>query len=185
MAFSVTAVSISVSPLRIDDGDTDMFITSAPSRLPANSHDARVRVEASENLLISVRPRCRDCAAFFRGSRLCVAHLWPGYPWESGTSHAPQRCRYEPAPNSARAGGVARAPLSKTQGDQNETAWENRNRSRHGRRDGDRFDDSFGGSEWPERRDRSGRRRLRGGRCDRRRGGERQRGLLLRLRIRI
>ena len=47
IAFSVTAVSISVSPLRVDIEDTDMFITSAPSRLPAISNDDCVRVEAS------------------------------------------------------------------------------------------------------------------------------------------
>src|SRR5882672_3805 len=68
MALSVTAVSISVSPFRIDDDDTDMFITSAPSRLPANSNDACVRVEASKNILISVRPRSE--AVFFSIWRL-------------------------------------------------------------------------------------------------------------------
>ena len=36
-----------------------MFITSAPSRLPASSNEACVRVEASKNMLISVRPRKR------------------------------------------------------------------------------------------------------------------------------
>src|SRR6185503_18162621 len=68
MAFSVTAVSIKVSPLRIDDEDTDMFITSAPSRLPASSKLACVRVEASKNMLISVRPRSE--AVFFSIWRL-------------------------------------------------------------------------------------------------------------------
>src|SRR5438105_14622147 len=68
MALSVTAVSIRVSPLRIDDDDTDMFITSAPSRLPANSNEAWVRVEASKNILISVRPRSE--AVFFSIWRL-------------------------------------------------------------------------------------------------------------------
>ena len=34
-----------------------MFITSAPSRLPASSNEDCVRVEASKNRLISVRPR--------------------------------------------------------------------------------------------------------------------------------
>ncbi len=57
MAFSVTAVSISVSPLRIDEDDTDMFMTSAPSRLPAISNEDCVRVEASKNRLTWVRPR--------------------------------------------------------------------------------------------------------------------------------
>ena len=36
---------------------TDMFMTSAPSRLPASSNEAWVRVEASKNRLIWVRPR--------------------------------------------------------------------------------------------------------------------------------
>src|ERR1051326_5444575 len=71
MAFSVTAVSIRVSPFRIDDDDTDMFITSAPSRLPASSNDACVRVEASKNILISVRPRSE--AVFFSIWRLSSA----------------------------------------------------------------------------------------------------------------
>ena len=68
MAFNVMAVSISVSPLRIEDDDTDMFITSAPSRLPASSNDACVRVEASKNMLMSVRPR--SDAVFFSIWRL-------------------------------------------------------------------------------------------------------------------
>ena len=34
-----------------------MFITSAPSRLPASSNEDWVRVEASKNRLIWVRPR--------------------------------------------------------------------------------------------------------------------------------
>jgi hypothetical protein len=34
-----------------------MFITSAPSRLPASSKDAWVRVEDSKNRFIWVRPR--------------------------------------------------------------------------------------------------------------------------------
>ena len=59
MAFSVIAVSTSVSPLRIEDDDTDMFMTSAPSRLPAISNEDWVRVEASKNRLIWVRPRKR------------------------------------------------------------------------------------------------------------------------------
>ena len=68
MALSVIAVSISVSPLRIEDDDTDMFITSAPSRLPASSNEACVRVEASKNMLIRVRPR--SDAVFFSIWRL-------------------------------------------------------------------------------------------------------------------
>src|SRR4030088_2379646 len=57
MAFSVTAVSTRVSPLRIEEEDTDMFMTSAPSLLPAISNEDRVRVEASKNRLTWVRPR--------------------------------------------------------------------------------------------------------------------------------
>src|SRR5216683_396046 len=57
MALSVIAVSISVSPLRMEEEPTDMFITSAPSRLPASSKEACVRVEDSKNRLICVRPR--------------------------------------------------------------------------------------------------------------------------------
>ncbi len=40
-----------------------MFMTSAPSRLPASSNDAWVRVETSKNRLIWVRPRSE--ARFF------------------------------------------------------------------------------------------------------------------------
>ena len=47
MAFSVIAVSISVSPFFTDELATAMFITSAPSRLPASSNEDWVRVEAS------------------------------------------------------------------------------------------------------------------------------------------
>jgi hypothetical protein len=43
--------------LRIEEDDTDMFMTSAPSRLPAISNEDWVRVEASKNRLIWVRPR--------------------------------------------------------------------------------------------------------------------------------
>ena len=57
IAFSVIAVSISVSPFFIDETATDMLMTSAPSRLPASSNEVRVRVEFSKNRLITVRPR--------------------------------------------------------------------------------------------------------------------------------
>jgi len=57
MAFSVTAVSIRVSPFFTEEAPTDMFITSAPRRLPASSKELWVRVEASKKRLIWVRPR--------------------------------------------------------------------------------------------------------------------------------
>ncbi len=60
MALSVIAVSISVSPLRIDDTATAMLMTSAPSRFPATSNEVRVRVEFSKKQLMSVRPRSSD-----------------------------------------------------------------------------------------------------------------------------
>ena len=56
IAFSVSAVSISVSPFFTEDCATAMFITSAPSRLPASSKLAWVRVEFSKNMLIWVIP---------------------------------------------------------------------------------------------------------------------------------
>ena len=68
MALSVMAVSISVSPLRMEDEAVDMFITSAPSRFPASSNEDWVRVETSKNMLIWVRPR-KD-ARFFSTWRL-------------------------------------------------------------------------------------------------------------------
>ena len=47
MAFSVIAVSISVSPFFTDELATLMFMTSAPRRFPASSNEDCVRVEAS------------------------------------------------------------------------------------------------------------------------------------------
>ena len=47
IAFSVIAVSISVSPFFTEELATDMFITSAPSLFPASSNEDCVRVEAS------------------------------------------------------------------------------------------------------------------------------------------
>ena len=75
MALSVIAVSISVSPLRIEDEEADMFMTSAPSRLPASSNEAWVRVETSKNRLIWVRPRSEVC--FFSTWRLRVTNSSP------------------------------------------------------------------------------------------------------------
>jgi hypothetical protein len=68
MALSVIAVSINVSPLRIEDEPVDMFMTSAPRRLPASSNEACVRVETSKKRLICVRPR--SDARFFSIWRL-------------------------------------------------------------------------------------------------------------------
>ena len=56
IAFSVVAVSISVSPLATLLVCIAMFITSAPSRLPAISKLDWVRVEFSKNMLIWVLP---------------------------------------------------------------------------------------------------------------------------------
>ena len=67
MAFNVIAVSIKVSPLRIDEACTAMLMTSAPSRFPATSKEVRVRVEFSKKQLISVRPR--NSAFFFSACR--------------------------------------------------------------------------------------------------------------------
>jgi hypothetical protein len=41
----------------MEDELVDMFITSAPKRLPASSKEAWVRVETSKNRFIWVRPR--------------------------------------------------------------------------------------------------------------------------------
>ena len=57
MALSVVAVSSNVSPLFTELAETDMLITSAPSRFPASSKLVRVRVLSSKNRLITVRPR--------------------------------------------------------------------------------------------------------------------------------
>ena len=57
MAFRVIAVSIRVSPFLMALEATEMLITSAPRRLPANSKLVRVRVEVSKKRLMQVRPR--------------------------------------------------------------------------------------------------------------------------------
>ena len=59
IAFRVIAVSISVSPFFTDELPTAMFITSAPSRLPASSKEDWVRVEASKNRLMMRAPAQR------------------------------------------------------------------------------------------------------------------------------
>ena len=56
MALMVIAVSSSVSPLETAEVATAMFMTSAPSRLPAISKELWVRVEASKNRFTWVRP---------------------------------------------------------------------------------------------------------------------------------
>ena len=63
MALRVIAVSISVSPFLTLEEATVMFMTSAPSRFPASSKEDWVRVDASKNRLICVRPR--KVARFF------------------------------------------------------------------------------------------------------------------------
>ena len=68
IALSVDAVSISVSPLLTDEVRTDMFMTSAPSRLPAISNEPWVRVEGSKNRLIWVLPL--SVGSVFRSCRL-------------------------------------------------------------------------------------------------------------------
>jgi hypothetical protein len=68
MALRVAAVSRSVSPLRIADWATDIFMTSAPRRLPAISKLDCVRVEDSKKRLIWVRPR--RVVRFFSTCRL-------------------------------------------------------------------------------------------------------------------
>ena len=43
--------------MEIDDAELEMLIASADSRLAASSNEVRVRVDASKNRLITVRPR--------------------------------------------------------------------------------------------------------------------------------
>ena len=69
MAFSVWAVSSSVSPFLIEDAWVAMEMVSMPSRLPAISNDISVRVEVSKNRLIWVRPF--SLAWRFLRPRLC------------------------------------------------------------------------------------------------------------------
>jgi hypothetical protein len=46
-----------------------MLMTSPPSRLPASSNEVRVRVDASKNRLMIVRPRSTDF--FLSACRFC------------------------------------------------------------------------------------------------------------------
>ena len=69
MALSVIAVSMRVSPFLMELSDTDIFITSLPRRFPASSKDVRVRVEASKNRLMMVRPP--RTAFFLSAWRFC------------------------------------------------------------------------------------------------------------------
>ena len=62
IAFSVTAVSIRVSPFFTDEEATGMVTTSAPSRLAAISNEELVRVEFSKNRFTTVRPCSRSRA---------------------------------------------------------------------------------------------------------------------------
>jgi hypothetical protein len=60
IAFSVIAVSISVSPFFTLDCAACMLTTSAPRRLPAISNERSVRVEFSKKALMIVRPASRS-----------------------------------------------------------------------------------------------------------------------------
>ena len=73
MAFSVIAVSSSVSPLRTEEVATSMLMTSAPSRLAATSKLVRVRVEFSKNRLMTVRPDSRSRRLSMRSVLVDVA----------------------------------------------------------------------------------------------------------------
>src|ERR1700730_3608255 len=96
MALSVMAVSTSVSPLRMDDEFTDMFMTSAPGRMPASSNEDWVGVEGYKNRLTWVRPR--NDARFFSIWRLRVTNssARSSSPTiSSGESPSiPNRCRW-------------------------------------------------------------------------------------------
>ena len=72
IAFSVIAVSISVSPFFTLDWAACMLTTSARSRLPAISNDRSVRVLFSKKALICVSPRRR--LSFFLGERFDSTH---------------------------------------------------------------------------------------------------------------
>lgn len=73
IAFSVIAVSISVSPFFTLDCAACMFTTSAPRRLPAISNDRSVRVEFSKKALMIVSP-LRRSSCFAAPLRLSSTH---------------------------------------------------------------------------------------------------------------
>jgi hypothetical protein len=80
--------------LETEDVFTDMFITSAPSRLPANSKEDWVRVEASKNRLIRVRPLSR--AVFLVGGPalhdIGLGQVQQGGDVEGESPSIPSRC---------------------------------------------------------------------------------------------
>ncbi len=57
IASSVSAVSLSDSPLESEEPLAEKLMTSAESRLAAASNEIRVRVESSKKRLTTVRPR--------------------------------------------------------------------------------------------------------------------------------
>ena len=74
IACSVSAVSLSDSPLDTLDPLAEKLMTSADSRLAAVSNEMRVRVESSKKRLTTVRPRS---VGSFLISRPCVAAIEP------------------------------------------------------------------------------------------------------------
>ena len=105
MALSVMAVSISVSPFCMEEEETLMFMTSAPSRLPASSNELCVRVEASKNRLISVRPR--------RASRFLLIWRLTSAAVSARSSNAP----ISPAVRSSQVSRWRRVKEARGQGD--------------------------------------------------------------------
>ena len=72
MACSVSAVSLSDSPLDTLEPLAEKLMTSADSRLAAVSNEMRVRVESSKNRLTTVRPR--SVGSFLISRRLRRGH---------------------------------------------------------------------------------------------------------------
>ncbi len=105
IAFSVIAVSISVSPFFTLDWAACMLTTSAPSRLPAISNESSVRVLFSKKALMTVSPASRP--SLLARLRLIATHA------SASSSRKAISWGWSPAmPVRCRCGNTARPAIS-------------------------------------------------------------------------
>ena len=96
IASSVSAVSLSDSPLDSDDPLAEKLMTSAESRFAAASNEIRVRVESSKNRLTTVRPRSAGSFLIGRSAsaRISAAVVSTSSASSRLRSAADSRCRF-------------------------------------------------------------------------------------------
>ena len=90
IAFSVPAVSSSVSPLFTDEDDTDMLITSAPRRLPASSNDGPGPRAVLEEQIDQRTASQQIPLRLARAVEQCVALRQIEQTWRSAAGAAPR-----------------------------------------------------------------------------------------------